>query len=142
LPPIGQAISPALDLDWLSKQNRVPVSITLEKIERTDATNDILLLAGAVRKMGVENNVERFPKLPAADLANVKLHASNDEMFSAYLQVYKTMGTRGTLAIARSNKMVQHINREMRRKRGVFMANSLEINNIIRRGDNCFHGLC
>ena len=116
LPPVGQAVSPALDLDWLNTQNRVAVSFTLEKIERTDAGNDILKLAGAVRKMGLDNNIERFPKLPALNLANVKLHTNDDTMFSDYLNIYKTTGNRGTLAIARSNKMVQHINREMRRE--------------------------
>ena len=116
LPPVKQAVSPALDMDWLSKEGRVAIPFTLEKIERTDAGNDILKLAGAVRKLWEDNNVERFPRLPAVGLANVKLHSDDDTMFSDYLKRYKKSGTKGTLAIARSNKMVQHINREMRRE--------------------------
>jgi len=115
LPPVGQGTSPALDLNWLNKQGRIAVSFTLEKIERTDATNDILKLAGAVRKMSTDTDLLRYPKLPAAHLSNVKLEVSDKLLFANYLATYKTTGTNGTLAIARSNKMVRNINRAMRR---------------------------
>jgi ATP-dependent exoDNAse (exonuclease V) alpha subunit len=116
LPPVGQSVSPALDLDWLNKQNQVALSYTLDKIERTDKGNDILKLAAAVRQMGLYKNEERFPRLPASNLKNVKLHSNDEAMLAAYLTSYKKTGTRSTLAIARSNVMVQHINREMRRE--------------------------
>jgi ATP-dependent exoDNAse (exonuclease V) alpha subunit len=116
LPPVGQSFSPALDLDWLSKQDRVAISFTLQKIERTDASNDILKLAGAVRDMSLQSFWELYPKLPASNLNNVKLYSSNKTLFSKYLEKYKETGTNETLAIARSNKMVQNINNAMRRE--------------------------
>ena len=114
LPPVGQNISPALDLDWLAKQNRVAVSFSLQKIERLTAGNDILRLATAIREMSQQTEWERFPRIPATGLNNVKLHASYDDMFAQYVKLYKATGANDTLAIARSNKTVQKINRDMR----------------------------
>ena len=115
LPPVKQSISPALDIKWLAKKQRVALSFTLTKIERTDASNDILKLAGAIRKMDELQTFEKFPKIPASNLNNVNLHASDKELFRAYSERFKSKGTNGTLAIARSNKTVQDINRAMRR---------------------------
>ncbi|WP_374948980.1 ATP-dependent RecD-like DNA helicase [Mucilaginibacter sp.] len=116
LPPVGQNISPALDTNWLAVQNRVAVSFTLQKIERVTAGNDILRLAAAVREMSQQSTWERFPKLPASDLNNVKLHPSNEALFDAYVKVYRSTGPNETLAIARSNRAVQEINRKMRQE--------------------------
>jgi ATP-dependent exoDNAse (exonuclease V) alpha subunit len=115
LPPIGQASSPALDMDWLAQQKRTAVSITLEKIERSDPGNDILVLANAIRNMSLEKTDIRFPKLPAKHLKNVTLHISSKALFTSYLEKYKEIGCNGTLAIARTNKMVGQINRALRR---------------------------
>lgn len=115
LPPVGQKVSPALDMEWLSAKDRVAVQFTLQKIERTDAGNDILKLASAVRLMGGQQNTNRFTKLPAAGLNNVKLHGSVKEMFRVYSERYRKNGPNKALAIARSNQMVQNINKAMRR---------------------------
>ncbi|MBD1393628.1 ATP-dependent DNA helicase [Mucilaginibacter glaciei] len=116
LPPVGQNISPALDTNWLAGQNRVAVSFTLQKIERVTAGNDILRLAAAIRQLSEQTTWERFPKLPAAGLNNVKLQPSRDALFEAYVKAYKASGPNETLAIARSNRAVQEINRAMRRE--------------------------
>ncbi|GAB3907675.1 ATP-dependent DNA helicase [Mucilaginibacter boryungensis] len=115
LPPVGQKLSPALDMDWLAKKNRTAISFTLQKIERTDAGNDVLKLASAVRAMGSEYSANRFIKIPAAGLNNVKLHQSTQSMFRVYSELYRKTGPNQTLAIARSNKLVQNINKAMRR---------------------------
>lgn len=117
LPPVGQAFSPALDMDWLSQNNRVAITVMLKTIERTNADNDILKLAYAVRNFTLKAPEERYPKLPARNLNQVILHNSQVEMFRKYVEYYKN-GTPGeTLAIARSNRLVQQINRAMRRDR-------------------------
>lgn len=114
LPPVKQDFSPALDMDWLKKQDRVAVSVTLEKIERTDAGNDILKLASDIRGINRQTAWEKWIRLPARNLNNVKLHASEDTLFQEYVKTYKKKGTSGALAIARSNRVVQHINSAMR----------------------------
>ncbi len=112
LPPVGQALSPALDTEWLNSQNRIAVSTTLQKIERTDT--DVLKLATAVRNMSEQLAWARFPKLPARGMEHVKLYQSEDALFNTYFEQYKKVGTAGTLAIARSNRTVQEINRAFR----------------------------
>jgi len=116
LPPVGSAFSPALDVQWFAGQQKVAVSVTLTMIERTKGTNDILVLAGAIRAMRDDKTPGRFPKLPASGLNNVKLHATDSAMFNDYAAKYKALGINKVLAIARSNKMVQQLNRAMRRE--------------------------
>lgn len=115
LPPIGQTFSPALDMDWLSNEQRTAITVSLNKIERTDPDNDILILADHVRKMTLQTTWENFPKIPATNMNNVTLYASDKELFQNYLTKYKEVGVNGTLAIARTNKMVRYINRAVRR---------------------------
>ncbi|MFD1256526.1 ATP-dependent RecD-like DNA helicase [Mucilaginibacter terrae] len=115
LPPVKQNFSPALDLEWLLQKQRDAITFTLQTIERTDLGNDILKLAQSVREMSQQPDIGRFPKLPASNLNNVKLYTSEKELFKAYQERYRQKGTNGTLAIARSNKTVQNINKAMRR---------------------------
>ncbi|OKS87829.1 ATP-dependent DNA helicase [Mucilaginibacter polytrichastri] len=115
LPPVKQVTSPALDTDWLAAKERVAISFTLEKIERTSSDNDILKLAGLVRTLGQQKTFERFIRLPANNLNHVRLHSSEEELFKSYQKKYRTEGANGALAIARSNKTVQNINMAMRR---------------------------
>lgn len=116
LPPVGQSFSPALDLSWLATQNRVSLSFTLNKIERVDSSNDILKLADAVRNMSLQKVWELYPKLPASGLNNVQLHLSDRALFANYLEKYRQTGANDTIAIARSNQMVNNINKAMRRE--------------------------
>jgi ATP-dependent exoDNAse (exonuclease V) alpha subunit len=115
LPPVRQTFSPALDTDWLAQKQRQAIAFTLQTIERTNASNDILTLAGAVRNMSQQESIGRYQKLPAANLNNVKLYHTDKELFNTYLQRYREKGINSVLAIARSNKMVQFINKAMRR---------------------------
>ncbi len=114
LPPVKQNISPALDMDWLAQQRRTAIAMTLTKIERTKADNDILKLAQAIRDMSLETILPKYPKLPARNKNNITLYRSNEFLFNKYLETFKAVGSEGTLAIARSNKKVQEINTAMR----------------------------
>lgn len=116
LPPVKQVFSPALEMEWLAKQKRTAVSVTLEKIERNDPDNDILILASAVRNLGLEKDLPLYPKLPASKMNNVTIHLSDKELFENYVTRFKEVGADGTIAIARSNRMVNSINRAVRRE--------------------------
>ncbi len=72
-----------------------------------------------------------FPKIPASNLNNVKLYASDEELFKAYSKRQKIKGTNGTLAIARSNKTVQNINKAMRRDLYGSSTTSLQIGDVL-----------
>ena len=101
--------------NWLTSQDKVALSVKLEKIERTNAQNDILKLATAVREMYDGGIFELYPKLPAANLNDVKIHTSDKVLFKAYSNRYKDAGPSDTLAVARTNRKVQIINKAMRR---------------------------
>ena len=131
LPPVGQSFSPALNSRWLRDNHRNVISVTLKMIERTDATNDILKLAGAVRKMADYETFIGRPKLPALGLANVVLHPTEAALFSHYSNTYKTTGMNERLAIVKSNKKVQQINRAMRRDRFGMLDMPLQENDVL-----------
>ncbi len=114
LPPVGQHFSPALDMDWLVTQKRTAISTTLEKIERQDPDNDLLILASNIRNIK-PNTLIQYPRFPAANMNNVQIHSSQKELFQDYLKRFKAVGSNGALAVARSNKMVNHINTAIRR---------------------------
>jgi ATP-dependent exoDNAse (exonuclease V) alpha subunit len=95
LPPVGQIFSPALNMDWLAKQQRIAVSITLKKIERQDADNDLLILASVIRNL---NPDIRYPKLPASKMNNVKIYPSDKDLFNAYRERFGKVGSSETLA--------------------------------------------
>jgi len=115
LPPIGQLLSPALDMEWLAKNRRTAISITLNKIERHSPDNDILLLASMVRTMHEAYPNYRFPKIRARNLNSVVIYPDNKNLFNSYVQKFREVGANGTLAIARTNRMVNDINRATRR---------------------------
>lgn len=115
LPPVKQLLSPALEMEWLAEQKRTAISVTLEKIERNEPNNDILILASAVRNLGIAHDWPRYPKLPASNMNNVTIHSSDHELFQDYVKRFKEVGADGTIAIARSNRMVNNINRAVRR---------------------------
>jgi ATP-dependent exoDNAse (exonuclease V) alpha subunit len=115
LPPVGQIFSPALDMEWLASQQKIAISTTLEKIERHNPDNDILLLASNIRSMSMDGKQVKFPKFPARNLGNVSLYPSTKALFDGYVEKYKEVGVNGALAVARSNKMVHHLNRALRR---------------------------
>ncbi|HEY4325461.1 MAG TPA: DEAD/DEAH box helicase [Mucilaginibacter sp.] len=117
LPPVGQSFSPALNVSWLNSNGRTAISTTLKMIERNDAENDILTLAGAVRIMANKKIFQERPKLPVANLKNVVLYSTEKALFSHYSNAYISSGINEVLAISRSNKKVQQLNRAIRRDR-------------------------
>ncbi|RFZ82623.1 DUF2075 domain-containing protein [Mucilaginibacter terrenus] len=116
LPPVGSSLSPALDVNWLNMQDKIALSVRLQKIERTVAGNDILKLAGSIRQMFDEGVYELYPKIPASGHSNVKLFASDEDLLKHYYTTYSNSGPAETLAIARTNWKVQEINRFMRQQ--------------------------
>lgn len=111
LPPVSESGSPALDMDWLLRQKRTTLTATLEKIERVGEDNGILTLASRIRGMAARGR----PQLPAARLRDVELFPGDKRLFQHYVNRFKDNGPQHTIAIARSNRMVNIINRALRR---------------------------
>lgn len=115
LPPVGQLLSPALDKNWLEQKGRKVMQHTLTKIERTQAGNDILLVAEEVRNMMVNPNPPQWNKIPAQSRNNVKIFENETNLINSYIQNFKDKGPNRTILIARSNTTVQHSNAFIRR---------------------------
>jgi ATP-dependent exoDNAse (exonuclease V) alpha subunit len=115
LPPVGQAFSPALDINWLNQNKRVAITCSLQKIERHNGDNGILSLSTRIRNMHNEPVATNYPKIPASNLNNVQIHSSQNKLLQKYIEKFKEAGARETIAIARSNRMVQDINTAVRR---------------------------
>ncbi|HLA57849.1 MAG TPA: ATP-dependent RecD-like DNA helicase [Puia sp.] len=131
LPPVKQTHSPSLDMDWLASQGRTAISMTLELIERTKNDNDIPILAMRIRHMLDREVWPHWPKIPAYNRNNVKLYPSRQALFNAYIEQYKLGGGNNTLAIARSNAMVQILNNAFRKELYKNDALPLQLNEIL-----------
>jgi ATP-dependent exoDNAse (exonuclease V) alpha subunit len=116
LPPVKHIFSPALETDWLAAQRRNAVTLTLHKIERNDPDNDILLLASFVRNLMSAQYLPAYPKLKASNMNCVKVHATDQELLQEYVHKFQKVGADGTIAIARSNRMVNIINGAVRKE--------------------------
>ena len=116
LPPVKKIFSPALDMQWLVREKRTAVSFTLTRIERNERNNGILVLASCVRSMLDKKDGEQFPKLPASNTNNVNILQNDKTLFHQYVARFKEVGPDKAIAIARSNRMVNHINRAVRRE--------------------------
>ena len=116
LPPVKHIFSPALEADWLAAQRRSAVSVILNKIERNDPDNDILLLAAAVRNFMSAQYLPAYPKLRASKMNCVTIHATEQDLLQEYVRKFQEVGADATIAIARSNRMVNAINVAMRRE--------------------------
>jgi len=115
LPPVGQLLSPALDKTWLEQKGRKVVQHTLTKIERTQAGNDILVVAQEIRQMMENPNPPKWNMIPARARNNIKIFENETALIQSYIQNFKEKGSSRTIMIARSNTTVQHTNAFVRR---------------------------
>lgn len=116
LPPVNHLDSPALNMDWLSQQKRTALTMMLYTVERTQSNNDILVLAERIRHLTTCVNLPRYPKMVAKDIQNVCMNGSLQALFKSYVATYKENEYGNSIAIAHSNRIVQSINRAMRRE--------------------------
>ncbi|MBK7441018.1 MAG: AAA family ATPase [Bacteroidetes bacterium] len=130
LPPVGQIYSPALDRNWVTEQNRIVIHYNLQQIERTK-NSDLVFFAWEIRNLNLINNPPKFPKLPVSKFHDIKIHISTKELFNNYFKKYNEVGYNGALAIARSNKTVQNLNRAFRRDLYGSLDLPLQVNDIL-----------
>jgi ATP-dependent exoDNAse (exonuclease V) alpha subunit len=116
LPPVGQLLSPALDKNWLEQKGRKVIQHTLTRIERTQANNDILVVAHEVRNMMESTNPPQWNKIPALNRNNIKIFENESTLINSYIQNFKDKGPNRTILIARSNTAVQQSNAFIRRQ--------------------------
>ena len=114
LPPVGQDFSPALSKDWLEQHGVRTSEGELSEILRTGQGNDVLIVAGMIRRMLEDKTVfiPKWPKIPALGRANLTVCPNEDDLFSAYWK--NVRNHTNSIAISTSNSQCHKINEKIR----------------------------
>lgn len=118
LPPVGQADSPAMNIERLRSTGLTPFHFTLEEPVRQKKESGILHLANYIRALGVEAEISGKGKVPEllisgfGDLAVV----SPEDLIDSLSDSWNEVGMEETLVITRSNKRANNFNGAIRRQ--------------------------
>ncbi len=115
LPPVGSAISPALDLDYLrGKYNLIIGQTILQDVVRQNLNSGILYNATKLRYQ-LTGNTFSYPEIetkPYKDIAKITGYELNDALDIAI----GNYGTENVIVINRSNKRANIFNQEIRKR--------------------------
>ncbi|MBL4625441.1 MAG: AAA family ATPase, partial [Flavobacteriales bacterium] len=112
LPPVGSALSPALNLDFIKRTFPVAVaSVELTEVVRQEQDSGILYNATTIREtLQNEGDLIKFEINDFDDLKNVSGYDLEEELENAYSQ----FGWEDTIIICRSNKTANIFNQQIR----------------------------
>jgi len=120
LPPIGQAISPALTETYISQKYRYPVKYTeLTDIVRQASTNGIISASLALRKLFSSNPPVKFASFPLKGYSNISIHSSHIQLVNAYIQKVKQKGFEYATLICQTNRHCYDLNLLIRNSLGI-----------------------
>jgi exodeoxyribonuclease-5 len=115
LPPVGSALSPALDTKWLSQTYNMHIrSYELTEVVRQALQSGILANATALRGKITEKNAA-FPFFGSNSLNDVK-RVEGSELEDILNIAYSRYGAENVVIVTRSNKRANLYNREIRNR--------------------------
>ncbi len=103
LPPVMQAVSPALDSSVLAKYNLKVEQFTLAQVVRQDENSGILFNATMLRRALDNHVVNVFPKLHFNNFADFR-NINGEVLIEQISDCYSRDGVDETMVIVRSNK--------------------------------------
>jgi exodeoxyribonuclease-5 len=114
LPPVGSAVSPALDADALRQYGFGLISCELKRVVRQSETSGVLMNATRLRLQVAENNLVH----PTIDCVNFKdtIRITGDDLIDEISTAYGTCGMEGTIIVVNSNKQANRYNQGIRNK--------------------------
>jgi len=114
LPPVGSALSPALDLNALREFGFALRSAELRQVVRQSETSGVLMNATSVRLQIAENDLVH----PTLDTVNFKdvIRLSGEELIDELSVSYGTSGLEGTIIVVNSNKQANRYNQGIRNR--------------------------
>ena len=123
LPPVGSAVSPALDEDYFVPKAQ---SATLTEIMRQEDGNDLIRVSKQIRGMesfapddiSVYGGWNHWTKLPLRRSPNIVLHPSLPNMVAHFEDNVRRMGYKHGIFICRGNKNNSEISGQVRRALG------------------------
>ena len=113
LPPVGEAISRALDFDLLNSYGNA-LYVTLSSVVRQAGDSGILVNATLLREM-IESDKPGFPKFILEPFSDVE-RISGADLIEHISQSYEKNGVDETLILCRSNKRANRYNSGIRGK--------------------------
>ena len=114
LPPVGSAVSPALNPDSLGGYGFGLISCELKQVVRQSETSGILMNATRVRLQVAESNLVH----PSIDCINYKdtIRITGEELIDEISSAYGTCGMEGTIIVVNSNKQANRYNQGIRNR--------------------------
>jgi exodeoxyribonuclease-5 len=114
LPPVGSALSPALDPNALKEYGFALRSAELRQVVRQSETSGVLMNATRVRLQIAENDLVH----PSLDTVNFKdvIKLSGEELIDELSASYGTSGLEGTIIVVNSNKQANRYNQGIRNR--------------------------
>ena len=113
LPPVGEALSPALSEMVLGGYGLQVMSLTLTEVVRQLAESGILWNATALRRMIADDAMDAFPRLRLSGFTDI-VRLPGNELIEALEQAYYHCGTEQTIVITRSNARANAYNNGIR----------------------------
>lgn len=108
LPPISQAISPALDADYLKQTYQFNVyEAELSQIVRQSKGNDIVVAAQRMRDLYFNPQTSKWAQIPLKGFNNIHVLSSQAELISRYISSAKKKGFNAATLICLSNKQTR-----------------------------------
>ncbi len=112
LPPVGIAISPALDTKQLAHYGYPVISYDLKEVVRHNEDSGVLANATEIRNL-IANNSNDFPKLNLNNVSDIE-KISGSDLIESIADSYNKSGYEGTMIITRSNKRANQFNKGIR----------------------------
>lgn len=112
LPPVGSALSPALDPDQLKEFGFGLITAELKQVVRQSEESGILMNATRIRLQISENDLDR-PKIDAVNFKDV-VRLPGESLIEEISTAYGTCGLEGTIIVVNSNKQANRYNQGIR----------------------------
>jgi exodeoxyribonuclease-5 len=114
LPPVGSAVSPALDDAVLGGFGFGLISCELRQVVRQSETSGVLMNATRVRRQVAESDLIH----PSLDCINFKdmIRITGEELIDEISTAYGTCGMEGTIIVVNSNKQANRYNQGIRNR--------------------------
>jgi exodeoxyribonuclease V len=114
LPPVGSAISPALDPEALKSYGFGLISCELRQVVRQSETSGVLMNATRVRLQIAESDLVR----PSIDCVNFKdtIRITGEDLIDEISAAYGICGMEGTIIVVNSNKQANRYNQGIRNR--------------------------
>jgi exodeoxyribonuclease-5 len=114
LPPVGSAVSPALDPDALGGYGFGLISCELRQVVRQSETSGVLMNATRIRLQVAGTDLTH----PVIDCVNYKdtIRITGEELIDEISTAYGTCGMEGTIIVVNSNKQANRYNQGIRNR--------------------------